>query len=64
MNNDVDSTNLVCAALYHAAGAGVEIPVVMSVNADVEDSRVVVEHLLCPVPVVDCPVHYQDSLDS
>jgi hypothetical protein len=56
--------NLSNSALYDAAGARIEVAVVMSVDANVEDPRVVIEHLLGPVTVVDGPVHDENSMNS
>jgi hypothetical protein len=63
-NSALYVANLSNSALYAAAGARIEVAVVMSVDADVEDPRVVIEHLLGPVPVVDGPVHDENSMNS
>lgn len=55
---------LISSTFHRSASSRVEVPIVMSMQADVENIGVVVETLLCPIAMVDGPVDDENPADN
>lgn len=54
----------ISSTFHRSTRSWIKVPIVMSVEADVENIRVVVKALLCAISMVDGPVDDEDLADE